>query len=211
MDILDESGMNALVGDIGPHWPSIVRQDIVNPSSFIFHKVKLRGHMFNFSPALINKHYGRQNAGVTGSTLKLNDIIKTLTGAEDGLGEDAKPLTIIDKLMSGKRVVDVEVKGPGQSAAVLAGEAAALLIKAYEEEQKILEADIRLNKNRVAKLKAKIQSLQTTVPPAVNDHVDANNEAAPADVTEPVADPPTVNAPTSDVAEVLDETTQSHV
>ncbi|GAA0174485.1 hypothetical protein LIER_27869 [Lithospermum erythrorhizon] len=115
MHILDESGMNALVEDIGPHWPSIVREficnlseDIVDPSSFMFHIVKLRGHAFNFSLALINKHYGRQNDRVTGSTLKLNDIIKTLTG--DGPRKDVNPLTIIDKLMSGKRIVDVEVK-----------------------------------------------------------------------------------------------------
>ncbi|GAA0151328.1 hypothetical protein LIER_43140 [Lithospermum erythrorhizon] len=70
-----------------PHWPFIVREfiynlseDIVDPSSSMFHKVKLRGHVFNFSPSLMNKHYGRQNDGVTGSTLKLNDIIKTLIG-----------------------------------------------------------------------------------------------------------------------------------
>ncbi|GAA0151330.1 hypothetical protein LIER_43141 [Lithospermum erythrorhizon] len=131
--------------------------------------------------------------------------------AEDGPGEDAKPLTITHKLMSGRRVVDVEVKGAGQSAAVPEGEAAALLIKAYEEELKVLEADIRLKKNRVAELKAKIQALQTTVPPAINDPMDADNDAAPANVVEPVADPPTVNAPTSDAVEVLEETTQSHV
>ncbi|GAA0186810.1 hypothetical protein LIER_34098 [Lithospermum erythrorhizon] len=46
----------------------------------MFHKVKLRGLVFDFSPVLINHYYGRQNEGITGSTLKLDDIIKTLTG-----------------------------------------------------------------------------------------------------------------------------------
>ncbi|GAA0155830.1 hypothetical protein LIER_38160 [Lithospermum erythrorhizon] len=90
---------------------------------------------------VINRHYGRKNKGITGLTLKLAAIIKTLTGNAlsvwptkgqllasslslsilfhqhpeilkpgDGLGEDVKPLTITDKLISGKRVVDVEIK-----------------------------------------------------------------------------------------------------
>ncbi|GAA0187574.1 hypothetical protein LIER_34862 [Lithospermum erythrorhizon] len=113
--------------------------------------------------------------------------------------------------MFGKRVVDVEVKGAGESAVVPKGAAAALLTKAYEEEQKMMEADIQFKKNRVAELKAKIQALQTTIPLAVNDSVDVDNKVAPADVAEPVAVPPTVNAPTFDAAEVLDETPPSHV
>ncbi|GAA0142847.1 hypothetical protein LIER_35644 [Lithospermum erythrorhizon] len=185
--IIEESGMLAITGDIGPHWPSIVRQficnlseDIANPSSPMLHKVKLRRLMFNFSHMLINRYYGRQNEGISRSSLKVDDIIKTLTegaltewppkgqlqasvlslrilyvmgsqqdldfgrvifdqivdhsrtGAKmkpiefpslicsilihqhpevlkagDGLGEDAKPLTITYKLMAGKHVVDV--------------------------------------------------------------------------------------------------------
>ncbi|GAA0172217.1 hypothetical protein LIER_26082 [Lithospermum erythrorhizon] len=45
----------------------------------MFHKFKLRGQVFEFSPVLINRHYGRHDEGITGSTLKLADIIKTLT------------------------------------------------------------------------------------------------------------------------------------
>ncbi|GAA0183619.1 hypothetical protein LIER_30997 [Lithospermum erythrorhizon] len=97
----------------------------------------------------------------------------------------AKDNFIVDDVKE-KRVVDVEVEDAGQSAVVPEEEAAVLLIKAYEKELKILEVDIRLKQNRVAELKAKIQALQTTVPPTVND-------------------------PTSDVAEDPDETTQSHV
>ncbi|GAA0184962.1 hypothetical protein LIER_32250 [Lithospermum erythrorhizon] len=70
--------------------------------------------------------------------------------AGDGSGEDAKPLTITDKLISGKRVVDVEIKRAEKPAATPKGEPAALLIKAYEEEQSMLEVDILLKKNRVA-------------------------------------------------------------
>ncbi|GAA0141800.1 hypothetical protein LIER_02856 [Lithospermum erythrorhizon] len=68
------------------------------------------------------------------------DILKV----GDGSGEDSKPLT------SGKRVVDVEIKGDDKPVAVLEGEAVALLIKAYKEEQSMLEADILVKKNRVA-------------------------------------------------------------
>ncbi|GAA0151674.1 hypothetical protein LIER_37332 [Lithospermum erythrorhizon] len=190
---MEESGMLAIMGHIGPHWPSLMREficnlseDITDPSSPMFQKVKLRGFVFDFSPLLINRHYGRQNEGITGSTLKLADIIKTLIGdalsewptkgqlqaltlslryvvlhkasivnlvpttnnmnfseamgrmmtwaklkpigfsslicsilihqhpevlkAEDGPGEDVKPLTITDKLMTRKHVVDVQIK-----------------------------------------------------------------------------------------------------
>ncbi|GAA0171618.1 hypothetical protein LIER_25606 [Lithospermum erythrorhizon] len=87
MDILEESGMLAIAGDIGPHWPSIVREficslseDITDPSSPMFHKVKLKRQVFEFSPIRINMHYERGNEGITGSTVKLSDIIKTLIG-----------------------------------------------------------------------------------------------------------------------------------
>ncbi|GAA0180939.1 hypothetical protein LIER_30175 [Lithospermum erythrorhizon] len=207
MNIIEESGMLAISDEIGPHWPSLVREficnlteEIADPASVMFHKVKMRGHVFEFNPAVINRHYGRQNKGITSSTLKLADIIKTLTGnalsvwpikgqlpasslslryavmhkmaianlvstsndtnvsevvgrmmyvmgygqeldfdrilkARDGSGKDAKPLTIIDKLISEKRVVDVEIKRADKPAVGPEGEAAALLIKAYEEEQ----------------------------------------------------------------------------
>ncbi|GAA0154058.1 hypothetical protein LIER_12148 [Lithospermum erythrorhizon] len=66
MDILEKSKMLAIAGNIRPHWPSFVREfirnlsmDIADPSSPMFHKVKLRGHVFEFSPVLINRHYGR--------------------------------------------------------------------------------------------------------------------------------------------------------
>ncbi|GAA0165516.1 hypothetical protein LIER_20901 [Lithospermum erythrorhizon] len=68
-----ESRMQAIGGDIGPYWPSIVREficnlseDVTDPYSPMFHKVKLRGQVFEFSPVMINRHYGRGNEGITG-------------------------------------------------------------------------------------------------------------------------------------------------
>ncbi|GAA0185345.1 hypothetical protein LIER_32633 [Lithospermum erythrorhizon] len=55
--------------------------------------------------------------------------------AGDGSVEDAKPLTITNKLISRKRVVDVEIKGSNKPTIILEGKTTALLIKAYEEEQ----------------------------------------------------------------------------
>ncbi|GAA0144492.1 hypothetical protein LIER_24732 [Lithospermum erythrorhizon] len=263
MDIMEESGMLAIVGDIGPYWPSLVREficnlseDIVDPSNSMFHKVKVKGLMFDFSPVLINHHYGRQNEGITRSTLKLADIIKILTGgalltwptkgqlqastlslryvmmhkvaianlvptsnntnvievvgmmmyvmgsereldfrrlifeqivdhsrtganlkpigfpslicsilihqhlevlkADNGPREDAKSLTITNKLMIGKHLVDVQIKGVGQSDVAPEWEAAALLIKAYEEEEQRLDVEILLKKGRVSQLQEKI-------------------------------------------------------
>ncbi|GAA0140183.1 hypothetical protein LIER_01582 [Lithospermum erythrorhizon] len=79
--------MLAIAGEIGPHWPIIMREficnlskDIADPSNPMFHKVKLKGQVFEFTHVLINMHYGRHNEGITGSTLKLYDIIKTLIG-----------------------------------------------------------------------------------------------------------------------------------
>ncbi|GAA0173046.1 hypothetical protein LIER_26745 [Lithospermum erythrorhizon] len=85
--------------------------------------------------------------------------------AEDGPGEDAKTITITDKLNSGKRVVDVDMKGVEKSMARPEGEVAAVLIKAYEDEKKTLETDIQQKKLRVTELQAKIQALQTAVTP----------------------------------------------
>ncbi|GAA0184001.1 hypothetical protein LIER_31315 [Lithospermum erythrorhizon] len=87
IDILEGPTMLVVLADIGPHWPKMVRKfvcnnavDIADLDSPMFHQVKLRGHMFSFSPELINKHYGRTNDGVAGATLKLVDIIEELTG-----------------------------------------------------------------------------------------------------------------------------------
>ncbi|GAA0159725.1 hypothetical protein LIER_16435 [Lithospermum erythrorhizon] len=165
-----------VMANIGPHWQKMVRKfvccisvDVADPDSPIFHKVKLRGHIFKFSPALINKHYRSSNDGITGATLNLADIIGELTRealiawptkgqlqgfslslryvvshnigdhsrtgaklkpnsfpilicsqlvnqhpkvlkAEDVFGEDAKSVTIKNKLMTGKYVIDVPLR-----------------------------------------------------------------------------------------------------
>ncbi|GAA0138703.1 hypothetical protein LIER_00396 [Lithospermum erythrorhizon] len=230
--------------EIGSHWPQLVREfvcnvseEIVDPASFMFHKVKHRGHVFRFSPALINKHYGMQNEGITRATLKMGDIIGELTGKtlstwptkgqlqasnlslkyavlhkavidnlvptlnntnvsealdrilyvmgtdqqlnidkdphvlkkEDGLGEDAKSLTISDKLMKEKHVIDVKFNASNHTEPVLEEDVAEMLIKVYEKEQQRLKAEIQAKKVRVSELQAKIQALKTVIPPIVND------------------------------------------
>ncbi|GAA0171538.1 hypothetical protein LIER_25544 [Lithospermum erythrorhizon] len=109
---------------------------------------------------------------------EIDEILK----AGDGPREDAKMITITDKLNSGKRVVDVEMKGVEKSGATPEGETAALLIKAYEDEKKILETDIQQKKLMVAELQAKIQALQTAVPPNVKTSENAASAATPPNV-----------------------------
>ncbi|GAA0166605.1 hypothetical protein LIER_21725 [Lithospermum erythrorhizon] len=93
------------------------------------------------------------------------DVLKK----EDGFGEDAKSLSISDKLIKGKHVVNVELNAADQTEVVLEGEGAVMLIKAYKEEHERLEVDIHLKKVRVSKLQVKIQALKATVPSTVND------------------------------------------
>ncbi|GAA0185431.1 antimicrobial response protein [Lithospermum erythrorhizon] len=77
---------------------------------------------------------------------------------------------------------------PLPTEAVPEWEAAAMLIKAYEEEQQRLEAEIRVNKVRVSELQAKIQVLKSTINLDVND---------PATISATIS----AAQPTSDVVE----------
>ncbi|GAA0183574.1 hypothetical protein LIER_30959 [Lithospermum erythrorhizon] len=72
IDILQDAGVLEILSEIGPQWPQLVREFVCNLSeeasntaSSMFYKVKLRGHVFNFNPALINMHYGMNNEGIT--------------------------------------------------------------------------------------------------------------------------------------------------
>ncbi|GAA0141043.1 hypothetical protein LIER_02279 [Lithospermum erythrorhizon] len=87
---------------------------------------------------------------------------------EDGTGEDAKSLTISDKLMKGKHVVDVNVSASESSEPVPEGNAAALLLKVYEDELKLVEAEIQAKTIRASDLRAKIGALRVRVNPSVN-------------------------------------------
>ncbi|GAA0138678.1 hypothetical protein LIER_00377 [Lithospermum erythrorhizon] len=87
---------------------------------------------------------------------------------EDEIGEDAKPLTISDKLIKGKHVIDVEVNVADQSEPVPEGEAAGLLLMVYEEELLRVEAEIQAKTVLASKLKAKINALRTRFSPTVN-------------------------------------------
>ncbi|GAA0151914.1 hypothetical protein LIER_37382 [Lithospermum erythrorhizon] len=72
IDILQDARLLGILTEIGVYWPQLLRkfvcnlsEEIVDPASSMSHKVKLQGHIFSFSPALINKHYGMNNEGIT--------------------------------------------------------------------------------------------------------------------------------------------------
>ncbi|GAA0155176.1 hypothetical protein LIER_12961 [Lithospermum erythrorhizon] len=86
MNIIKEAGILSVVENVGPYWPKLVREficnlprDVNDPKSNNYHKVTLRNFLFNFSPDLINKAYGRTNEGDTRDCLFLSDIVSTLT------------------------------------------------------------------------------------------------------------------------------------
>ncbi|GAA0186120.1 hypothetical protein LIER_33408 [Lithospermum erythrorhizon] len=87
---------------------------------------------------------------------------------EDGTGEDAKSLTISDKLMKGKHVVDFDVSASESSEPVPEGNAAKLLLKVYEDELKVVEAKIQAKTVLTSDLRAKIGALRVRVNPSVN-------------------------------------------
>ncbi|GAA0173242.1 hypothetical protein LIER_26899 [Lithospermum erythrorhizon] len=174
IDILQEGGLLAIMSDIGPHWPQLVREficslpeEITDPASPIFHKVvdhaktgaKLKPIGF---PSLICSLLIIQH--------------RTVLRKEHGIGEDAKPLTISDKLMKGKHVIDMELNAAYQTEPVPEGEA--VLLKVYEEELLRVEAEIQAKTVLASELKAKINAMRSRVPPTVN---------ATADNPEPVA------------------------
>ncbi|GAA0172277.1 hypothetical protein LIER_26130 [Lithospermum erythrorhizon] len=226
IDILQEGGLLGIMFDIRSHWPQLIREfisdlseEITDPTSPMFHKVKLRGHVFKFSPILINKHYGLRDEGATGATLKLGDIIEELIGKvltawptkgqlqashmslsllitqhlnvlkkEDELGEDAKPLTISDKLMKGKHVLDVEFNEANQTEPKPEGEVAGMLFKVYEEELLRVEYEIQTKIVLASEMKAKIHALKLRVPPAVNASTDHPVPVATTTTNPPTAD-----------------------
>ncbi|GAA0141049.1 hypothetical protein LIER_02284 [Lithospermum erythrorhizon] len=72
-----------------------------------------------------------------------------------------------DKLMKGKHVVDVNVSASESSEPVPEGNAAALLLKVYEDELKLVEAEIQAKTVRASDLRAKIGALRVRVNPSV--------------------------------------------
>ncbi|GAA0163826.1 hypothetical protein LIER_39667 [Lithospermum erythrorhizon] len=85
MNIIKEVGILSVVDNVGPYWPKLVREficnlprDVDDSESNNYQKVTLRNFVFNFSPDLINKAYGRTNEGDTGDSLLLSDIVSTL-------------------------------------------------------------------------------------------------------------------------------------
>ncbi|GAA0183744.1 hypothetical protein LIER_31102 [Lithospermum erythrorhizon] len=86
MGILEEAGVMAIVELTSPYYPKLVQEFICNMSEDIddtpsshHHKVTFRNRTFDFSPRLINDHFGRPNGGGTGYNLRTSDIVKVLT------------------------------------------------------------------------------------------------------------------------------------
>ncbi|GAA0164084.1 hypothetical protein LIER_19803 [Lithospermum erythrorhizon] len=188
-----EARTAGIMSNIGPHWPQLVTEficnlseEIVDPASSMFHKVKLRGHLGDIISELTGKAITTwpTKGQLQASNLSLKYVVlhkiaitnlmptsknTNVSEALDGLGEDAKPLTISDRLKKGKHVIDVEFNAADQNEAVPDGKTVDMLIKAYEEEQQRLEAEIQAKKFRVSELQAKIQALKATILPTVND------------------------------------------
>ncbi|GAA0140410.1 hypothetical protein LIER_01765 [Lithospermum erythrorhizon] len=112
----------------------------------------------------------------------------TVLKQEDGFGEDAKPLTISDKLIKGKHVLDVEFNEADQPELIPEGDAAVMLLKVYEEELLRVESEIQAKTVLASELKAKIHALKSRVPPAVNTSTDH-----PVPIATKSANPPAGN------------------
>ncbi|GAA0158009.1 hypothetical protein LIER_38569 [Lithospermum erythrorhizon] len=105
IDILQDAKVLSMMDNAKRYWVRLVREFVCYLSHKIheaghemYQKVKLRGHIFYFSPRVINSYYGIYN------TEKPNPI-----QPEDGGGLDVKPLTISEKLMKGKgRTTEIE-------------------------------------------------------------------------------------------------------
>ncbi|GAA0167542.1 hypothetical protein LIER_40400 [Lithospermum erythrorhizon] len=110
-------------------------EEIKDPASLMFHKAANS----NLVPTSNNTNISEALA-----CLSLNIHMFRRKKKEDGLGEDAKPLTISDKLVIWKHVIDVELNAIDQSEPVPEGEAAGMLIEGYEEELYRLEAEIHV-------------------------------------------------------------------
>ncbi|GAA0140970.1 hypothetical protein LIER_02219 [Lithospermum erythrorhizon] len=122
---------------------------------------------------------------------------------EDGLGEDAKPLTISDKLMKGKHVIDVEFNATDQPESIPEEEAASMLLRVYGEELLRVEAEIQAKNVLALELKDKIYALKSRVPP------DVNASANPVSVAITYANPP--DDVETAIAVPVDETSTSQV
>ncbi|GAA0155666.1 hypothetical protein LIER_13348 [Lithospermum erythrorhizon] len=107
--------------------------------------------------------YGEEHAASL-LTTQHPDVLRK----EDDIGEDAKSLTISDKLMKGKHVVDIDVSASESTDPVPEGNAAELLIKVYEDKLKVVEAEIQAKSVRASDLRAKISALRVRVTPSVN-------------------------------------------
>ncbi|GAA0149371.1 hypothetical protein LIER_08564 [Lithospermum erythrorhizon] len=223
IDILQEGGLLGIMSDIGPHWPKLVREficnlseEITDPASPMFHKdaVCNGGKMLNAEKIIFYQIVDHVETGAKLKPIGFRSLICSLLITQypnvlkkvDGLGEDAKPLTISDKLMKEKHAIDVEFNAVDQPEPVPEGEAAGMFLTGYEEELPRVEAEIRAKTVLASELKAKIHALKLRVPPVVNA------SANPVSVAPTSANPPNDAETTVVVPGATgDETFTSHV
>ena len=113
------------------------------------------------------KRFAIGRSADTEETEKVAEIPKK----EDGSGDITKELTITERVMSGKHVVDVTVQPTAIIGSLPRGESADLRVKAHKEEQKVLKAEIQIKQTRYAELQTNIEAIKNTVKPTVKDTV----------------------------------------
>ncbi|GAA0164155.1 hypothetical protein LIER_19860 [Lithospermum erythrorhizon] len=87
IDIMQDVGILPMMDNAKRYWVRLVREFVCCLSDKIdeaghetYQKVKLREHMFDFSPRVINSYYGISNSEVNGYFLKQAYIIRELNG-----------------------------------------------------------------------------------------------------------------------------------
>ncbi|GAA0163766.1 hypothetical protein LIER_19555 [Lithospermum erythrorhizon] len=141
-----------LTGKALTTWPS--KGQLRASSLSLMYAVLHKAAIANFVSTLNNTNVSEAVTGAKLKTIEFPTLICRMLITQhphvlkkgDGLGEDAKSLTISDKLMKGNHVIDVDFNAADQTEHIPEGEAAEMLIKAYEEEQQRPEAEIQTKK-----------------------------------------------------------------
>lgn len=90
MELLTDAQLLKTVTDLGPYYPKLVKEFLVNlsatidqPDSSEFNKVYVRGHAFVFSPTVINDYLGHGRIITTDRLPSMNTVAKEITGDEN--------------------------------------------------------------------------------------------------------------------------------
>ncbi|GAA0144786.1 hypothetical protein LIER_42827 [Lithospermum erythrorhizon] len=192
MGILEDAGVIPTVEIVDPYFPKLVREFICNMTYDIdehenvyFQKATLRNYTIDFSPSLMNAYYGRANGGKTGAKLKLSQIAKVLTGAQQhdiliAADEEAQFsgfITISPKLLQGTHVANIPLRAIETGSRSGAGnEETARFLR---DEIKYLDGVIQSSLAQKSVLDAHLRSMTGEDDPAVApDASDSEAEAS---------------------------------